>query len=460
MSALVRCGKCGAANRVDLTRLGFGKTAICGTCSDPLSMPTRSLIKRPLLFPEHSFIMAHWRGEYSLAFSYWIVSFLTNLSVLVVTFIISEYLDSQNAYNPLLLWVGNVLIWAFLISITFWHIVGTWRSADRFSADPHRKNTLWGGVAKFFLIMGGIKMIGQLPTVYRDLGELSQMAFFNDSSIPDYKLTVTEGGKEIKLEGGFKYGLSQDLKRLMLSAPSARIVNLESVGGRIAMGEEIAKVIEEYNFGTVSNSGCFSACTIAFLAGKERFLGIDGRLGFHAGAFAGVESSESKSGEYAIYRGLTAKYGTSSAFIRKILATPHDKMWYPDRDELVKERIITARSSTAPSSVRLLAARLKDVEQEVRRTLPSKLSDDITITDVYTEGNRFVYVYDVDRGLHTLFRQPEVLKAQKESVEEAVCAKTSMAKDMSKGIIYGYYYRDKVTKEKSGYFELSSCRDT
>jgi hypothetical protein len=132
-------------------------------------------------------------------------------------------------------------------------------------------------------------------------------------------------------------------------------------------------------------------------------------------------------------------------------------MWYPERDDLMKEQVITARSSTAPSSVRLLAARLKDAEQEVRRTLPSKISDEITITDAYTEGNRFVYVYDVDSGLHSLLRQPEVLTAQKESVQEAACAKTFMAKDMSKGIIYGYYYRDKVTKEKSGYFELSAC---
>ena len=130
---------------------------------------------------------------------------------------------------------------------------------------------------------------------------------------------------------------------------------------------------------------------------------------------------------------------------------------YPERDELIKERIITARSSTAPSSVRLLGAQFRDAEQEVRRTLPSKISDGITITDVYSEGNRFVYVYDVDRELHTLFRQPEVLKAQKGSVQEAVCANASMAKDMSKGIIYGYFYRDKVTKEKSGYFEFSSC---
>jgi len=401
--------------------------------------------------------MVHWKGDYSLAFSYWIISFLTNFSVVVVNFVIGQYLTAQKAYNPLLLWGGNVLIWTFLISITVWHIVGTWRSADHFSADPLKKNKLWGGVAKFFLIMGAIKMIGQLPSVYRDLGELSQMAFFNDPSIPDYILTVTEGGKEIKLEGGFKYGLSQDLKRLMLSAPSAKIVNLESVGGRIAMGAEIAKVIEEYNFSTVSNSGCFSACTIAFLAGKERLLGIDARLGFHAGAFAGVESSKSKSAEYEIYRGLTVKYGTSSAFIRKILATPHDKLWYPDRDDLMKERVITARLSTAPSSVRLLAARLKDEEYKVRRTLPSKLSDEITITDVYTEGNRFVYVYDIDRGLHSLFRQPEVLKAQQEYVGKVACANTSMAIDMSKGIIYGYYYRDKATKEKSGYFELSFC---
>ena len=457
MSALVKCGKCGAANRVDVSRLGLGRSAVCGTCANPLMAPMRDPNNRSALFPDESFVMVHWRGEYSLAFSYWIISFLTNLSVVVVNFVIAEYLNSQKAYNPLLLWGGNAIIWAFLISITVWHIVGTWRSADRFSADPHKKNTLWGGVAKFCLIMGAIKMIGQLPTVYRDLGELSQMAFFNDPSIPDYKLTVTEGGKEIKLEGGFKYGLSQDLKRLMLSAPSAKIVNLESVGGRIAMGEEIAKVIEEYNFSTVSNSRCFSACTIAFLAGTERFLGIDGRLGFHAGAFAGVESSESKSGEYEIYRGLTAKYGTSTTFIRKILATPHDKMWYPDRDELIKERIITARSSTAPSSVRLLAARLKDSEQEVRKTLPSKLSDEITLTDVYSEGNRFVYVYDVDRELHTLFRQPDVLKAQKESVQDAVCTNASMAKDMSKGIIYGYFYRAKFTREKSGYFEFSSC---
>jgi hypothetical protein len=68
------------------------------------------------------------------------------------------------------------------------------------------------------------------------------------------------------------------------SLPSA-FVAFSSDGGSLVAGLRIGEAIRRKGFSTIVPDGrrCASACALAWLGGVERFIGIDGKIGFHAG---------------------------------------------------------------------------------------------------------------------------------------------------------------------------------
>jgi hypothetical protein len=343
LSQLVNCTFCNVVNRVDSTRVFTGREIVCGACSGQLVFNPHEVSKHTNLSKRKNFIYRHWEGDFSLVFSYWVISFLSNLAVLIISRLIESYVDFIETFNPFIIWFSTLSLIAFIIPVSVWSIVGTWRSADKYSVNSSNKSNFWGSVAKVFLIVSFFKLLAQVPDTTKIFIETSKIAFLNDPEIPNYELRLSADKSEILIRGGFKYGLSKDVGKLIKSVPEARFVILESSGGRIGVAVEVAELISQRKLITKTNSICLSACTIAFLAGEERILGSEGRLGFHAGSLAGIQSNKMKDYEYEVYYNLTSKNGTSASFVKKILDTPHDKMWYPERDFLFREKIITSR---------------------------------------------------------------------------------------------------------------------
>ncbi len=68
---------------------------------------------------------------------------------------------------------------------------------------------------------------------------------------------------------------------LVMENPSIDTVVVAGAGGVTWAAYEIANKITEFGLTTVARNNCASACTILFLAGKERRLEAGARLGFH-----------------------------------------------------------------------------------------------------------------------------------------------------------------------------------
>jgi hypothetical protein len=62
------------------------------------------------------------------------------------------------------------------------------------------------------------------------------------------------------------------------------VVFLESRGGLVLAGLQIGRAIRRHGFATAvaDNAVCASACAIAWMGGKQRFMGFYARIGFHA----------------------------------------------------------------------------------------------------------------------------------------------------------------------------------
>src|SRR5688500_7542542 len=95
--------------------------------------------------------------------------------------------------------------------------------------------------------------------------------------------TQTQQTTLIAIEGDFKQGDEDVFAEKVLRLKDATVV-LNSPGGHLFAGIEIGRAIRVKGFDTAVRDGssCFSACALAWLAGRNRLAGPDGRIGFHA----------------------------------------------------------------------------------------------------------------------------------------------------------------------------------
>lgn len=159
-----------------------------------------------------------------------------------------------------------------------------------------------------------------------------------------YRLALADGGASVRLEGLIEFGITRDLEDLLESAKGVRLVSLESMGGRVAEARGLIRVIERFGLMTLARGDCASACALAFMAGRQRWLDEGARLGFHryglggrmAGVFVDPEREQAK--DLAVFR----RHAVDEALLARIDATPHDQMWYPTPAELLAAGVVNA----------------------------------------------------------------------------------------------------------------------
>jgi hypothetical protein len=281
-----------------------------------------------------SFFRKHFNGDYSLGRSYWVNTFLIQLfapllGVLVLPWLGEHFPARYGSAAVLLLTLLGVIAWA-------WAISGTWASANKHVSRGGKQG--WASAAKVMIVLGVLRMFGELGNMTGPLGEHWKVATGWQLG-PDVTVQVRADGKSLLLKGGINDGTAESLANALNLAPSVNTVVLQSTGGWIRQGNMIAKVISERGLNTYVEQECSSACTIAFLAGKQRAGEPNARIGFHSFKSIGADATTSTDASTAQQTYLRA--GLSPAFIAKVVATPHDMMWYPSHDELLAEGVLT-----------------------------------------------------------------------------------------------------------------------
>ena len=152
-----------------------------------------------------------------------------------------------------------------------------------------------------------------------------------------YSVRVLHQGSEIEISGTFSWALPQQVGVALAEAPQARLVRLESPGGHIKAALEVADMIHARNLDTYVGRMCASACTIAFLAGHQRFATDTARLGFHQAHGPGLTPADSN----LLLRLAYHNYSLPPAFIAHVLRTPPQDLWVPDLAELRRAGVVT-----------------------------------------------------------------------------------------------------------------------
>jgi hypothetical protein len=341
--------------------------------TEPARSPASAVpATKPAIAPRRgNFITRHWRGELPLWVSYWVINFLANLCAPAVVILITALLASKGGYYPLSLFATLTVIWACILLLACWQLIGTWRSAARYRSTRKQQgqHAFWGSLAQAAVVLG---VLASISAILREgapqIIETWRIAFQNDPDIPDYSIRVMRDGTEAEIVGGFKYGLADDFAKILGASRRIKVVHLDSVGGRLGEAEKLYEVIHSRGLATYVPSKCFSACTLAFAGGRERYLRKGAVLGFHKGAFPGANDD----GLDDVQRAVFARAGFEPGFIAKALSTPNADMYQPEPNVLMAAHVITDITDGSQFAISGLGTELskEDIALSLSKALP------------------------------------------------------------------------------------------
>jgi hypothetical protein len=342
----------------------------CTVSAQPAAEPNETLLAepRPILSQyarRSNFLIRHWRGDLSLPVSYWLIGWLGSGIAITISVVVAATIEQnqRNIDNPIWYLLGSDFAVAVCASLSVWTIVGTWRSAGNYI--ERDRPLVWAVLARFCMVLGLLQLAGDLVTAWvPQINLYTKMAFLNDPDLPDYDINILQGGKEVEFSGGIKFGSVNALRRKLDANPLVTVVHLNSVGGRVVVGRNLGALIRERHLTTYVSGQCSSACTLAFLGGKQRLITANGKLGFHSYAGLGHRDADIHNDKADL---LAA--GLPSWFVERAFATANSSLWVPTKDELAQARVITrVVSSQEYAESATTAQRVADIKADLRKT--------------------------------------------------------------------------------------------
>ena len=177
----------------------------------------------------------------------------------------------------------------------------------------------------------------------------------DDPDISSHQIRLVNAGFEIEFSGGMGQGSADELSRMLDANPGVRVVHLNSPGGLVGEGRRMMDIIQRHLLITTTDNYCLSACTLAFLGGRERYLAPGAHLGFHSEYSDKISEAQVEDSQHQDEVTMIS-LGIPSDFVEKAFATPKGRIWIPKVGELEDAHVITGVSSdyvlqaNAPSS--------------------------------------------------------------------------------------------------------------
>ena len=132
----------------------------------------------------------------------------------------------------------------------------------------------------------------------------------------------------------------REVERMIEANPHIKRIWLQSGGGWVNQGWWLYKLIRDNEMDTFARD-CWSACTLAFIGGKNRTLDFYGTgLGFHKVSRDGDITANSISAQGKWHRAYK-NAGVKKWFLKKMFDASPYNMWHPTRNELIDAGVVT-----------------------------------------------------------------------------------------------------------------------
>jgi len=165
--------------------------------------------------------------------------------------------------------------------------------------------------------------------------------YSGDTELGDLEVRVGADGKTLYVEGAYGLRSEDAVRRALDEHRTINTVVLAGPGGRIGTGYELFRMLRERKLATRVDTGCASACTIAFLGGVERSISPDGKLGFHRASFPGMGDDDMYESNRDMRQFLIYNARVTPQFAQRVVDTPAEKLWVPTPEELLAGKVVT-----------------------------------------------------------------------------------------------------------------------
>lgn len=290
-----------------------------------------------------NYLRDHWRGRHPLPWAFWINAFIPFVLIAMFEPWVRPPVEGGSAIQAVLALLYILIAHAVILP---WQIVGLWRSSRRHLEE--RGDLVVVTFAQVAVIVAMVTVAGATTTtVQRIIGYRADIAESDVRAPPRYSLAVVTDDRAfvpddrtIVIDGHFDLGLARALGKLLEETPGVDRIILNSDGGRVFEARGVAKQITDRQLDTHVADRCRSACTVAFIAGKTRTLGAGGKLGFHSYRLNTALALNDPLAEQEKDKTFFLKQGLQQTFVARAFATPHEGMWHPDIEDLLRANVV------------------------------------------------------------------------------------------------------------------------
>lgn len=287
------------------------------------------------------YIVAHWRGQQGLAWSF----FVNLVGVRAAIFVLQE-IAKPAQYEDYHDWAPAVLIAAFVLhGIVFvWQAVGVIRAGEAHIVDHGSIALHWGGqlgILIAFWFTASYSLQAWQMTI--DIPDHRTFAATMEAERASKYLVSVQPDGVLSIKGTLELGATRRLAAMLAQDTEIREIILSSEGGNIYEARGLSRLFRENRLATTVTDKCLSACTTAFIGGQKRQLKSGAKLGFHQyriaaeyhvlGADPGAEERKDQK--------LFLDAGVTREFVSRMHSATPGSMWYPETKDLLDAGVIT-----------------------------------------------------------------------------------------------------------------------
>jgi hypothetical protein len=170
-----------------------------------------------------------------------------------------------------------------------------------------------------------------------------------------HEVRLIGDGTEIEFTGSLTQAAVDDVRTLLDSHPGIKVIQLTSGGGMLAAAFGMASLVSRHDLVTYVPKYCGFACTIVFIAGRERYVAAGAELAFSQ-SHSSPTTTKSPIPINDVMEAWMRHQGVTDDFAKRAMATLPTTVWVPTPDELRQGHVVTAIGGDhpfAPPSFRL-----------------------------------------------------------------------------------------------------------
>ena len=287
-----------------------------------------------------TYIRDHWQGKHSLLYALMINLILLRALILFADrYTLPPYIPDR--LPALIATLAFILLFHGVVFV--WQVVGVLRATrHQVSIIANIWTVVSYGVIGLCLAFTVLSIAASFRALAPEKFIPVNLTELEDARASQYALTLGPDNTRIHITGIFALGMTQRLAALLDQNPGVTGIVLHSDGGHVYEGRGVGFLIRDRGLDTYVYEACSSACTTAFIGGVKRYLGPNGRLGFHQYKvdlnypvpLYDIKGQQEK--EITFYR----SQGIAESFLKQVFLAPHTGIWFPEVEELMESRVI------------------------------------------------------------------------------------------------------------------------